>query len=283
MQLKLYHISYSEDTLRAKPPGFELLDNACNQRPDWFEYWPIRNYLLSKSLDDQNFYGFLSPRFILKTGYDFDLIHKNMLADEFAADLYFCAPQYEVGAIFQNPYFGAEATDPGSLETFRLLLQKNGLDPDFAGFVSDSRKTVFSNYFFARPWVWIEWLKFCEKIFKYAEEKNLDAELYESLNRPTLYGKGAQRKIFMIEGVITFLLYLKNIKAKALPLHENRATPAAYSGINTEARICDALKISYNSTSDSAFLHIFSALADAAKHKVVQKSTDSHNVIYPVL
>src|SRR5450631_3293085 len=27
-------------------PGFEVLDNSSNERPDWYEYWPIRRFLL---------------------------------------------------------------------------------------------------------------------------------------------------------------------------------------------------------------------------------------------
>jgi hypothetical protein len=29
-------------------PGFGVLDNSSNERPDWFEYWPIRKYFGKK-------------------------------------------------------------------------------------------------------------------------------------------------------------------------------------------------------------------------------------------
>jgi hypothetical protein len=48
-------------------PGFLVLDNSSNERPDWFEYWPIRKFLLSEPLDEESFYGFLSPKFKYKT------------------------------------------------------------------------------------------------------------------------------------------------------------------------------------------------------------------------
>ncbi len=48
--------------------GFEILDNSANERPDWFEYWPIRGFLLKETLDENAYYGFLSPQFKLKTG-----------------------------------------------------------------------------------------------------------------------------------------------------------------------------------------------------------------------
>jgi hypothetical protein len=29
-------------------PDFEVLDNSANQRLDWYEYWPIRKFLLNE-------------------------------------------------------------------------------------------------------------------------------------------------------------------------------------------------------------------------------------------
>src|ERR1700722_12687823 len=48
-------------------PGFEVLDNSANERPDWYEYWPIRNFLVNQPLDENAYYGFLSPKFKIKT------------------------------------------------------------------------------------------------------------------------------------------------------------------------------------------------------------------------
>ena len=52
---------------QALDPGFVVLDNSANERPDWFEYWPIRKFLLDEALDENAFYGFLSPKFRVKT------------------------------------------------------------------------------------------------------------------------------------------------------------------------------------------------------------------------
>ena len=51
----------------ALDPGFLVLDNSANERSDWFEYWPIRKFLLGRPLQEDAFYGFLSPRFGSKT------------------------------------------------------------------------------------------------------------------------------------------------------------------------------------------------------------------------
>src|ERR1700682_4374243 len=51
-------------------PGFAVLDNSANERPDWYEYWPIRKFLLNEALDEDAFYGFLSPKLKSKTSFD---------------------------------------------------------------------------------------------------------------------------------------------------------------------------------------------------------------------
>ena len=66
--LHIYQILTPYVSRQELDAGFEVLDNSANERPDWFEYWPIRGYLLKQTLDENAFYGFLSPRFKLKTG-----------------------------------------------------------------------------------------------------------------------------------------------------------------------------------------------------------------------
>ena len=49
--IKLYQIAYNAETLeQVHSSGFLVLDNLGNPRPDWYEYWPIRNFLLTQTL-----------------------------------------------------------------------------------------------------------------------------------------------------------------------------------------------------------------------------------------
>ena len=48
MNLEIYQIYYSEKTREILDPSFIPLDNTQNNRADWWEYWPIRNFLLNK-------------------------------------------------------------------------------------------------------------------------------------------------------------------------------------------------------------------------------------------
>ena len=59
----LYQLAYSQETLARIEPGYRVLDNLENSRPDWYEYWAIRRFLLNETLQDDAFYGFFSPKF----------------------------------------------------------------------------------------------------------------------------------------------------------------------------------------------------------------------------
>src|SRR3984957_11391696 len=83
----LNHYTKREDL----DPGFLVLDNASNERPDWFEYWPIRNFLLREPLDEESFYGFLSPKFKYKTNLSAAAAHK-FVKQSFTADVVLLSP-----------------------------------------------------------------------------------------------------------------------------------------------------------------------------------------------
>src|SRR6202789_3222323 len=72
-------------------PGFAVLDNSANERPDWYEYWPIRRFLLNEALDENTFYGFLSPKFKLKTGLSAAAVREFILAEP-AVDVVLLSP-----------------------------------------------------------------------------------------------------------------------------------------------------------------------------------------------
>src|SRR5471030_756581 len=69
-QLFIYQIYYDESSRRMLDTGFIPLDNTSNERPDWFEFWVIRRFLLNTPLQEGAWYGFFSPKFRIKTGLD---------------------------------------------------------------------------------------------------------------------------------------------------------------------------------------------------------------------
>ena len=53
--MHIYQILSYYTSRQELDPDFGVLDNSANERPDWFEYWPIRRFLLEEALDENAF------------------------------------------------------------------------------------------------------------------------------------------------------------------------------------------------------------------------------------
>lgn len=69
MNYNIFQIFYDEQSKRSISPDFIALDNTKDSRPDWYEFWQMKNYLNSHELDENTWYGFLSPKFEIKSGF----------------------------------------------------------------------------------------------------------------------------------------------------------------------------------------------------------------------
>jgi len=235
-------------------PGFEVLDNTANERPDWFEYWPIRRFLLAEALDEKAFYGFLSPRFALKTGLKADSVREFMRAARPDVDVVLFSPSIHNSAYYLNVFEHGEAEHPGLMDAARTLFARLGLPGDLDSLVSDSRNTVFANYFIAKPRFWRAWLAINEKMYAIAETPA--DPLGEALRRPTTYrGVAAtQMKVFIMERMATWLLTSDpGFTAQA------RDPFAARSRLYKlpVAIACDALKIAYATQGRAQYRDVF--------------------------
>jgi len=243
-------------------PGFEVLDNTANQRPDWFEYWPIRNYLLGGGLDEDAFYGFLSPKFRLKTNLSSTAVREFIDAAGPAAEVVLFSPRIDHSAYYWNVFDHGEEEHPGMKEVTRRLLERLGLPSDMQSLVTDSRNTVFSNFFTAKPRFWRAWLAINEQMFAIAE--NPDEELGALLRTPTIY-RGApsvQMKVFVMERMATLILardpsfsvrvrdpFVAHTRIYKLPV----------------AVVCDALKIAYVTQGRGQYKDVFNLLLRVRK------------------
>jgi hypothetical protein len=242
-------------TLRqALDPGFRVLDNAANQRPDWYEYWPIRNFLLNESLDEQAFYGFLSPKFKQKTNLDAAQVEALIRDADASIDVISLTPSIHNSAYYINVFVHGEAKHPGLLGVAQEFLQRLGAAEDLGKLVTDSRTEVFSNYFVARPRFWREWLRVNEALFAIAEDTG-DA-LGEKLRAAVPYRAraSAPMKIFIIERMATWILNSDaNFRASVCDPF------AAASKIHRTpvAVVCDALKIAYATQRRGQYLDLF--------------------------
>ncbi|HVB48827.1 MAG TPA: hypothetical protein VNF69_10600 [Burkholderiales bacterium] len=263
----IFQIFYSEPTRAALEPGFIALDNLANQRPDWREYWPIRNYLLGRELVEEDFYGFFSPKFGQKTTLSARQVQEFVLADP-QVDVVIFSPYYDQSAFYLNPFEQGDAHHPGLLQAAQDFVAAIGVDIRLADLVTDSRSTIFCNYFVARPGFWRAWLEINEKLFALIESG--DSDLGRRLNARTAYGRdGVQLKVFVMERVATLLLATQSRWRSTgySPYRLLLTGSPLSSGFQFELMLLDALKIAYltrgHAEYKDAFLRLRGVIYDA--------------------
>ena len=275
--IHLFQIAFSRETLCAVEHGFEILDNLDNPRPDWFEYWPIRHFLLSQSLDDDAFYGFFSTKFRSKTGLSAQQVANFVKQYAESADVVQFSPQPDMGAFFLNVFEQAEAFDVGMISTYEAVLAEAGLTMPLRHLVMDSRQTVFSNYFVARPSFWRAWLSLNELIFRLAEDA--DHPLGVALRAPTNYSGDAQRKVFLQERTASFLLATdKNWKSVRYNPFKLAWSASALQQFPEEAVMSDALKIAFRETNDHEYIEAFNSI----RQKIIGARTEARGALTSV-
>jgi len=234
----LNHYTKPEDL----DPGFLVLDNSSNERPDWYEYWPIRKFLLSAPLDEESFYGFLSPKFKYKTNLSAAAAHEFVGQESSVTDVVLLSPSIHLTAYHLNVFAFGDTVHPGLLKVADRFFRHIGQPTNLRALVTNSRNEVYSNYMIGKPRFWRAWLEITEQLFALAESP--DDPLGAKLREPTLYrgGNGVQMKIFIMERIATWIL------ARNSPLVARVRDPfVARSRIYKlpGAIVCDALKIAY--------------------------------------
>ena len=252
----LYQIAYSPETLAALEPGFLLLDNLANERPDWFEYWAIRRHLAANALDEDAFYGFFSPKFVRKTQLSHDQVVRFVQDAAPRADVVLFSPQPDMAAFFLNVFEQGETFDAGLIDAFEAFLKHVGRPVDLRALVMDSRQIVFSNYFVARPAFWRAWAALSAQFFDACEGPPTD--LQRALTLPTSYPGDAHRKVFLAERIAPLLLTLepqwRTVAANTFTMGWSMSRFREYP---QEAVISDALKIAFRDQGFPEYLQAF--------------------------
>lgn len=266
----LHLIAYNAATRDAiaAQPGWLLLDNQDNLRPDWFELWPLRRWFAEQAqagtLDEAAFYGFFSPKFPAKTQLSHDDVQAFVRQQAAAgADVVLFSPQPDMGAFFLNVFEQGETFDAGLIEAYEGLLAHIGRATPLRSLVMDSRQVVFSNYFVARPAFWREWLQLNEALFQVCEglDASAPAGLREALCRPTSYhgpAGPAERKVFLQERVASLLLATQpQWKSVAYNPYGFGWSVSRLREHPTEAYISDALKMAWRDQRYPQYLQAF--------------------------
>jgi hypothetical protein len=236
----IYQIRY--DASQEVDHDFLALDNAANERPDWFEYWAMRTFLRTQPLDENALYGFLSPRFKSKTNLSGKEVHEFIRRHGDSADVLLFTPSLHLTAYYLNVFKYGDSCHPGLLRLAARVFRRIGRPTDLDTLITHSGNEVYSNYIVARPSFWRAWLEIAERLFDIAESK--EDPLGIELRRPTTYRgrESVQIKVFLMERIATWLLVRNpQFVVKARDPFIARSRHYKLPG----AIICDAVKLAY--------------------------------------
>lgn len=255
--MHLFQIFYDESTRAGLDPDFIPLDNQNSSRPDWFEYWPIRQTLLTRQFGDQEYLGFFSPRFKEKTG----LLGAEVAAKVSSAthEVISFSPFLSLSATCLNSFYHAEDQHPGCLSLAQDYLDVAGVDIKLSRLVQDQTRIIFSNYFVAKYEFWKKWMKLTDQFFNVSEDgANM---LAPRLNAPTDHrGQTSYpMKIFIMERMVSLVLELENRNAE-IGVNHAKAIPQGAEHLFNRILILDALKGQYIKTRSDYFLGIYMSL-----------------------
>jgi hypothetical protein len=238
----IYQILNHYTKREALDPGFLVLDNSSNERPDWFEYWPMRKFLLNEPLDEAAFYGFVSPKFKLKTNLSAAAAHAFVSLETGATDVVLLSPSIHPAAYSWNTFEHGESVHPGLLDVAARFFERIGRPTNMDDLVTDSRTEVYSNFMIAKPRFWRAWLEITEQLFAIAESPG--DPLGADLCKATTYRrtKAFPMKIFIVERIATWILachpqFVVRVKDPFAARTRIYKLPTAI--------VCDALKIAY--------------------------------------
>ena len=262
-RIKLYYIAHSQETLAKMPAGYIILDNMAHDRDDWREYWPIRNFLINTKLEEDVWYGFLSPRFAEKTGLSPDSIqaYLNKCSDE--TELATFSPQPDMGAFFLNVFEQEETFNPGFIDTCEEFFRSIGFEVNLRTLIMDSRHIVFSNYIIAKPTFWRRWLEINEKLFLICE--NESSRLQKMLTKETNYPGKVQFKVFLMERIASFLLSTELWPVRAYNTFNCAWSASRLNQFRDSAVVSDALKIAMREQGFPDYLQQFSRIRESLK------------------
>lgn len=263
MNTFIYQICYSKETFENIPDGFLRLDHLKNERSDWRELWPIRNFLKSNELSDGVLYGFLSPKFPQKTLLNYQGVQDFLSANYDGQDVVSFSPFWDLMAIFKNVFEQGDFFHPGLSDVCQKLVSAYSLNLNLADCIMSSQDTLFCNYFLANKKFWSHWLALADYLVEASENQSTDFAV--RLNAPTSYGEQQlPMKVFVQERLASIcLLAHKNFKCLNYSPFNIGSSTTPFNQFFNEAVLSDALKRAYVQTQHISYLNAFASLRDS--------------------
>lgn len=276
----IHQIFYDDASFQALDEGFIPLDNCSNERPDWSEYWPIRRFLRTHSLNENDYYAFLSPKFELKTQINAAQLMKFMQSKHRAdVDAFIVSPFWDQAAFFQNIFEQGDFWHPDLMAVTKAFLRRIGHPVDLDALVTHGQNTVFCNYIVAKPRFWYRWMSLIEALFNIAEASPED-ELGRCLTLGTRHNDqySYSFKVFIQERLATLILATESFNVESYPLYHLPTLIDVFESRRSALLDCDAHKQAFARTG-----HVVFEQAYRESRRVVQQALDESALLAATL
>lgn len=259
MSHKIFQIFYDEQSRASIAPDFIALDNMKNTRPDWYEFWPMINFLNSNYLEENTWYGFLSPKFEMKSGFSSSFVINVLEQYNQNFDVALFSGGWDQLSYFRNPFEQGEMWHPGLLELAQKFFNSINLNINLNSLVTYSSTSVFSNYIIAKKKYWSEWIKLANLFFDAVENNKIFG-----IDNTTSYGSilnQAPMKTFIQERFPSIILsqggynVLSFDRSQSLSIFDR----VFNTDISTRRHLqtCDLLKEKYCLTGNKEYLDMY--------------------------
>lgn len=237
-KIEIRQIFYDDESLMKIQSPFMPLDNRYGDK-SWFEFFPILNFLRNTELEDNVFYGFLSPKFSLKTGLSpVDAIA--MVRKKIDKDVVLFSYAWDQLCYFLNPWEQGEIVHPGIMAETQKFLHSVGVDLKLSELITSRKNSVFSNFIVAKKEYWNSWKILAEIFLHYCDNGE------NGLSHRTVEYRRRQRpmKVFIQERLPALILRDRKLSTAAVDVNSGFTAPYfVNSRENVEKLLaCDTIK-----------------------------------------
>lgn len=282
--LRIHQIWYRDEQWPHLDPEMYYWDNRANLRPEWCEYWVMRQAALQFEENFSDLTGFFSWKYKEKLGVDYGQI-SGFIAANPGMDCYILSPAVFQVAAYVNVWQQGEIWHPGITDSAQSLLNRLGFEVNIDLMVDHHLTTAYSNYWVGSRRFWREYLSFMDKVFNEIEsQKTLVDSPFWDVVFGSAGGDGHVQALPVIPYVVErlFSVFVRlhpefRVVAWEYPFDVLQSRAFGAAGLIPIANWC---KLMFCETGDIEYMRIFSGI-QARMFEVAQNvlSDDSGRTI----
>jgi len=162
--IRVFQIFFNPSQIERLAKEFVPFDN-CGQTDPLLEVGVFRRLYGSPAVEGADYWGAVSWKFSQKSG----ISAADWLAfmnDNPGHDVYFCNPNPDIEALFENPWIQGETAHPNFLSVSHAVLKTLGFTLDFLTEPVHSKYVCTANYFVGNQRFWNAYHQFLDAICK---------------------------------------------------------------------------------------------------------------------